>query len=308
MRDAGGGDQRRFLGRLGDHRIAGGERRGDLAGEDRQREIPRADADDGAERPVRGVVAVGRDLGRRNSAGNRLPRALRAMAFGSDLPASRTISADELGARALRSRSAARAQACGALGGGVAAQSGARGSAPAQRAVDVAAVGASRPCRRSSRSVGGVDAACAGCRCRRRRRAAARRASASASAGVKRRVELAQARASSARSRPRELRRAAPNSVARQRDARMRRAGRRDRRASCDRIGDQRLDATRCVGDAVDEGGVGAVLQQAAHQIGEQRLVRADRRVDAAGPVELVRARRPRRRAASPMPCRHWNS
>ena len=45
-----GGDQRRLLGGLGDHGIAGGERGGDLAGEDRERKIPRADADDGAER------------------------------------------------------------------------------------------------------------------------------------------------------------------------------------------------------------------------------------------------------------------
>ena len=39
-------DQRRLLGRLGDDRIAGRERRGDLTGEDRDREIPRADAGD----------------------------------------------------------------------------------------------------------------------------------------------------------------------------------------------------------------------------------------------------------------------
>ena len=44
------GDQRRLLGRLGDHRIAGDERGRDLAGEDRQRKIPRRDADDHAAR------------------------------------------------------------------------------------------------------------------------------------------------------------------------------------------------------------------------------------------------------------------
>ena len=42
------GDLRRLLGRLGDHRIAGDQRRRDLAGEDREREIPRADADEDA--------------------------------------------------------------------------------------------------------------------------------------------------------------------------------------------------------------------------------------------------------------------
>ena len=50
----------------------------------------------------------------------------------------------------------------------------------------------------------------------------------------------------------------------------------------------QLLERHRSVGDAVDERGVGAVLQQAAHQVGQQRLVRADRRVDAAGPAELA--------------------
>jgi hypothetical protein len=38
------GDERRLLGRLGDRGIAGGERGGDLPGEDRQRKIPRRDA------------------------------------------------------------------------------------------------------------------------------------------------------------------------------------------------------------------------------------------------------------------------
>ena len=43
-----GGDQRRLLGRLGEHGVAGGQRRGDLAGEDGQREVPRADAGEDA--------------------------------------------------------------------------------------------------------------------------------------------------------------------------------------------------------------------------------------------------------------------
>src|SRR5438445_315549 len=44
------------------------------------------------------------------------------------------------------------------------------------------------------------------------------------------------------------------------------------------------------VDDAVDERGVRAVLQQAAYEIRQQILVRADRRVDAAGHIEVVRA------------------
>ena len=55
-----------------------------------------------------------------------------------------------------------------------------------------------------------------------------------------------------------------------------------------DRIGHQRRDRQRLVGDAVDERGVGAVLQQPTHQIRQQCLVTADRRVDAARPAQLA--------------------
>ena len=47
-----GGDQRRLFGRLGNDGVARRERRGDLAGEDGDREIPWADADDCSERRV----------------------------------------------------------------------------------------------------------------------------------------------------------------------------------------------------------------------------------------------------------------
>ena len=71
-----------------------------------------------------------------------------------------------------------------------------------------------------------------------------------------------------------------PVEIARQRDARMRL----DRQPgeARDRIGDDLVDRLALVDDAIDEGGVGAVLEQPAHQIGEQILVAADRRVDAA--------------------------
>ena len=42
------------------------------------------------------------------------------------------------------------------------------------------------------------------------------------------------------------------------------------------------------VGDPVHEGGVGAVLQQAAHQVGQQRLMRAHGGVDAAGAAQFT--------------------
>ena len=45
-------------------------------------------------------------------------------------------------------------------------------------------------------------------------------------------------------------------------------------------------DRRLVVGQPVDEGGVGAVLQKAPHQIGQQILMAADRRIDPAGLVQ----------------------
>src|SRR5215472_10820408 len=56
------------------------------------------------------------------------------------------------------------------------------------------------------------------------------------------------------------------------------------------RVGDELLDRDRGIDDAIDERGVGAVLEESPDEIGEQRLVRSDRRVDTAGAVQLVLA------------------
>ena len=48
------------------------------------------------------------------------------------------------------------------------------------------------------------------------------------------------------------------------------------------------LDRHARVGGDRDEGGVGAVLQQPPHQIGEQIAMAADRRIDAAGSARHV--------------------
>ena len=61
-------DRRRLLGRLGQHGVAGGERRGHLAGEDRQREVPGADADPGAARRQAQHVALAGGAGQRHAA------------------------------------------------------------------------------------------------------------------------------------------------------------------------------------------------------------------------------------------------
>jgi hypothetical protein len=60
------------------------------------------------------------------------------------------------------------------------------------------------------------------------------------------------------------------------------------------------------VGDLVDEAGVGAVLQQAADQVGQQVAMAADRRIDPRGDA-LFSADEPLIEAP-PMPCRRWNS
>ena len=75
--------------------------------------------------------------------------------------------------------------------------------------------------------------------------------------------------------------------VARHRQRRVRtHAARADTR---DRVGDNLLDRHVRVGEAVHERGVGAVLEQPAHEIRQQVLVAPHRRVDAAGDAELGR-------------------
>ena len=71
-----------------------------------------------------------------------------------------------------------------------------------------------------------------------------------------------------------------PIEVARQRDVRM--GFRLQPGELGDRVGGDRGDRLALVDDTVDERGVGAVFQQPPHQIGEQILVAADRRVDPA--------------------------
>ena len=75
--------------------------------------------------------------------------------------------------------------------------------------------------------------------------------------------------------------------IHRQRDARMR--DRVEVGHGFDRVADQFVDGNAFVGDAVDEAGVRAVFQQAAHEVGQQVLVRTDRCVHAAGHVEAIR-------------------
>ena len=80
--------------------------------------------------------------------------------------------------------------------------------------------------------------------------------------------------------------------IARQRDLRMRQANRPFARAQffhCrHRIGHQLVNRQRGIGDTVNERGIGAVFQQATHQVGEQGFMSAHRRIDAARTIELA--------------------
>ena len=86
----------------------------------------------------------------------------------------------------------------------------------------------------------------------------------------------------------RRIRPLASEDIARQGDARVRRADRTERPRRLDRVLEQRLDRHVGVGDAIDEGRVGAVLEQTSHEIGEQRVVGAYRRIDAARPTPAL--------------------
>jgi hypothetical protein len=71
--------------------------------------------------------------------------------------------------------------------------------------------------------------------------------------------------------------------------------------ATVDRIGDDVGDAHRRIGDPVHERRVGAVLEQAPHEVGQQVLVGADRRVDAARVAVRRRAHLRVQRLAHPV-------
>ncbi len=88
--------------------------------------------------------------------------------------------------------------------------------------------------------------------------------------------------------------------VDRQRNARVRRLRQLVHRAH--RVGHDALDRLVLVDDAVHERRVGAVLEQPPHQVRQQVLVLAHRRIDAARHAESIGASSPRRTA--PRPCR----
>ena len=269
-----GGDQRGLLGRLGEHRVAGGERGGDLAGEDREREVPRADAQHRAERHVAGGIertrllgVVAQEIHRLAQLGDRVGPGLAGFTHGEREQA--VGFALEQRRRALQAFAARRGRRGGPFGrGGVGGGErvldvlGARFGDAADELAAVGRVG-DRGHLRRHRAAAGDD----------RPGGEGRGARSGQRGGDARAHRLAgevDARGVGAE---------CAEQIGRQCDPRMRRAG--ERGGLFDRVGDQLLDRHALVHDAVDEAGVGAVLEQPAHQVGEQGLVAAHRGVDA---------------------------
>ena len=241
-------DEGRLFGRLGRHRIARRQRRRDLAGEDGEREVPRADADEhAAAMQSQLVVLAGR-------AGQRLHRQallglvgvvaqeVHRLAHLGHAVAQRLVrlldeQAAELGQPRIE-RIGGAAQCGGALGQRHAVPAREGGVQALHGGVDLVACGLLHR----------IDAR----RCHRAQQRLALR-------------EAGEVRAGRVRS-----------SAVQRLGHRLpwllrRRQGR----------GEQRLHVDLRVGELVHEGRVGAVLQQPAHQVGQQVAVLADRGVDA---------------------------
>ena len=78
--------------------------------------------------------------------------------------------------------------------------------------------------------------------------------------------------------------------IARQRNFLVRCPQRRNGAGHLNWIGNQRIDIYAVVADLIDKRGIGAVFQQASHQIGQQCFVCANRRINAAGAIQLFAA------------------
>ena len=260
-----------------------------LAGEDREREIPRADAGEHAaaaqaqpvrlagrarqrQRPAEVLLGprrvVAQEIDGLAHLGNRVRHGLAGL---GDADRRRTA---RCRARGGRPRRAACARASRPARGPSRAARPPRARSPASRA--------RRPRRppRRRRARGPRASGIRGARrpAPRRRRSAARAAavaSASRQPAASRRCALAVRQVDAGG-----VRALGAEQPARRRNARVRAAAR--ALDVGDRVADHLLDRQRLVDDAVDERGVGAVLEQAPHQVRQQFLVRADRRVDAA--------------------------
>ena len=278
-----GGDERRLLGGLGDDGIAGRERGGDLAREDGERKVPGTDADDEAERgrgagkqrARRLVRVVAQEVGRLAHFRDRV--GVRLAGFAHDEANERVVSRfEEVGGAA---------QDDGALRGRDRGESGGCAIADVERRGDF--VSARMPGEADDVApVRGVQDRLAPLVLRgaRRKGAPGRLGACVQSVGELGEAffvgEIEPARVDAIRR----------IEIAGRRNLVVRRPERLDRAGGLNGIGDKVVDGHARVGDAVHERGVGAVLEQPADEIGEQGLVRADRRVDPARTIELVAA------------------
>ncbi len=286
-----GCDKRRLLGRLGEHGVAGGQRRGHLAGEDRQRKIPRADAHDRAQRAVRRVVevaphqraVVAQEVNRLAHLGHRIGASLAG--FAREQGHQRfDVGFERVGGTPEHRRARGR----GGVGPGRrrVGRAGYCGLHVVGRGLlhlphHIAPVG--RIEHRLRPTLRDVDAQqrrgrpCGDC-------AVDHRTGQRRQPGFAGQVDAARVDALVRVQR------------ARQGDRWMRQAH--AVFAICHllhrvhRVLHQVLQRDAVVGDLVDERGVGAVLEQASHQVRQQRVVRAHRRVDAARPRQLARGHR----------------
>ncbi len=67
-------------------------------------------------------------------------------------------------------------------------------------------------------------------------------------------------------------------------------AGDRHRPYHGDRVFQQRIDGHIRIGNAVDEGRVGAIFQQPTNEVGQERFVRPDRRIETARTIKILLA------------------
>ena len=281
------GDQRRLFRRFRQHAVACRQRGGDLAGENRQREVPRADADDRAERTMGFIIEIAlhqacvvvKEIDRFSHFGDGIAEGFARFAHQNadkrlHLAFHHHRGALQNGGALLRRR-------------GEPDRPGVDGSRQRLRhfllaglayfADDIGRVG--RVKYRTEYAVAqlALDHRFGAPRLR---RAAQQGAGERSEAVLIRQIQ------------PGGVGALVAIKIARQRNFRMRQA---DGAFSggqalhqLHRIGHQLVERQRIVGDAVDERGVSAVFQQAAHQVSQQRFMGTDRGIDAAGTVQLA--------------------
>ncbi len=299
MQQLGGeeGADRRLLGWLGDDRVAGGQRGGDLAGENGKREVPGRDAGEDAAAVERQRVALAGRSRQRQRADEQAPRLRRVISQEVDRLAYVALRVvQRLAGLAHDDGHQARLVALVQVGRGgedlrplgaaqlVPVVRGLR--RPRDRRVglrrrrDAHRADALAPVVRAGYEAGGIAA--------RRRRAT------DDGAGlvhvVERVAHLGEQRLPHRRLGQRQAVGGGPLrqvDVARAHERPLRFDGAAAfRLGHLHRVANDLRHRRLVIGEPVDEGRVGAVLEQPAHQIGQQILVAADRGIDAAGPLD----------------------